>query len=268
MSVLLAAVLAGASAAVLLRALPSQAGPRLAGLRVGPAAVPARSCRPVALVLVLPLVVVAGPAAALLVLAGAVGAARWRTASGRSRSAAAERSGAAQGCRVLAAELAAGRTPADALRAAAEPATGATAEALLGAAAAARLGGDVPAALVAGSAGSAVTPLLRALAACWTVCATTGSGLAAAVQRLEEGLQSEQELRRTVDAELAGPRATAVLLAVLPVVGLLMAAGLGADPLHVLLETPVGLLCLTTGLALDALGLWWTQRLVARVRPP
>jgi tight adherence protein B len=108
-----------------------------------------------------------------------------------------------------------------------------------------------------------VPEVLRALAACWTVCAGSGSGLAAAVERLEEGLRAEQSQRRAVDAELAGPRATAGLLAVLPAGGLLLAAGLGADPLSVLLTTPVGLLCLTAGLALDAVGLWWTGRLVA-----
>lgn len=272
MSALVAAALAGASVAVALRALPSPGGLRLAGLPSsrsgGRAAVRGRPARQALAVLAVPTAIVLGPVLALLALAAGAAAARAVELSRRSRSAAAERSGARQACRVLAAELAAGRSPADALAAAREPATGAVAEALRSAAAAARLGGDVPAALVTAAPDSAVAPLLRALAACWTVCAGTGSGLAAAVQRLEEGLQAEQDLRRTVDAELAGPRATAVLLAGLPGVGLLMAAGLGADPWHVLLETPVGLVCLAAGLGLDALGLWWTQRLVARVRPP
>lgn len=271
MSVLLAAALAGASAAVLLRALPSPAGVRLARLH-GARSSPVDRSSPGGLggglaLLVVPLWLLAGPAVALLAPAVGIGVARWLAAARRSRAAATERTGAAQACRVLAAELAAGRPPADALEAAAESAHGPSAEALRAAAAAARLGGDVPGALTATAPHSAVAPTLRALAACWAVCATTGSGLAAAVQRLEEGLRADQDLRRTVDAELAGPRATAVLLAVLPGVGLLMAAGLGADPWHVLLGTPVGLACLSAGLALDGLGLWWTQRLVARVRP-
>jgi hypothetical protein len=51
---------------------------------------------------------------------------------------------------------------------------------------------------------------------------------------------------------------------VLPVVGLLLAGALGADPLFVLLHTPLGLVCLGTGIGLDALGVLWTNRLVRR----
>lgn len=268
MTVLLAAVLAGAAAAALL-ALPSPGRMRLAALGPrsgGPGA--GAAPRGLGVLLGVPVLLLAGPVAALLTVAGALVAGHWSAGRRRSAAAAAERSGIVQSCRVLAAELSAGRSPAEALAAAAEPAVGPAAAALRTAAAAARLGGDVPAALTSGAAGSAVAPLLRALAACWTVCATSGSGLAGAVQRLEEGLVAEQDARRALDAELAGPRATAVLLAVLPAAGLGMAAGLGADPMHVLLHSRVGLVCLTLGLLLDGLGLFWTQRLVARVRPP
>jgi hypothetical protein len=46
---------------------------------------------------------------------------------------------------------------------------------------------------------------------------------------------------------------------VLPAVGLLLAAALGADPLQVLLHTPLGLVCLVAGVGLDALGGLWTH---------
>lgn len=268
MSAVVAAGLAGAAAAVLVGGVPSAAAARLAGLVPGGRRRPARpSLRVLLVTAVLAVAVLLGAVVAALGALSVVLVLRVHDKRRHHRSAAAERRGAAQACRVLAAELSAGRAPEHALAAAAEPATGPCAAALRSAAAAASLGGDVPATLVAGADGSAVEPLLRALAACWAVCAASGSGLAAAVQRLEEGLQADAELQRTLDAELAGPRATAMLLAVLPGAGLLMAAGLGADPLHLLLATPAGLVCLVTGLALDGLGLLWTQRLVARVRP-
>jgi tight adherence protein B len=214
-------------------------------------------------VLVAPAALVVGPVPALLGAGGLLVGRRVQRARRRSRAAADERRRAVEACGALAAELRAGRDPADALQAAAQAAAGTSRLALAGAAAAARLGGDVPAALSTAP-GSAVADVMRSLAACWAVCARSGSGLAAAVERLEEGLRADQAQRRAVEAELAGPRATAGLLAVLPAAGLLMAVGLGADPLHVLLETPVGAVCLVLGLGLDALGVAWTARLVAR----
>jgi tight adherence protein B len=95
------------------------------------------------------------------------------------------------------------------------------------------------------------------------VCSSAGSGLAAGIDRLQEGLRAAESQRRAVDAELAGPRATAGLLAVLPVAGLGLAAALGAHPVQVLLHTRFGLYCLLLGLGLDAAGVMWTRRLVA-----
>ncbi len=286
----LATGLAAASACCLV-GLPRSAGQRLAGLDLGPdmpsgqavrwgwGTPAARQARFLAGATVAVGVLVLGPVVALL---GVAAAALARRTHGRRQHAAAlreERRRAVEACGALVGELRAGRTPAHALAAAAELASGPSREALCSAAAAAQLGGDVAAALSSGSAGNrqlaggrgsagrettAVPELLRALAACWTVCSVSGSGLAAAVDRLEEGLRAEQARRRAVDAELAGPRATAGMLAVLPLAGMLLATGLGADPVAMLLHTPLGLVCLSGGLLLDALGLWWTARLVAR----
>lgn len=268
MTVLLAAGLAGAAVAVLV-GLPAPAQ-----LRVRQVAAPRdRSRDPLRRSTVLPLgllaggaaaLLLAGPVAALVVAAGGALAVRQVRRRRAQRAAERERAGALEACGVLAGELAAGRPPAAALALAADVATGGAGRALTAAAGTAGLGGDVAAVLAAEAEGSAVAPQLRALGACWTVCAASGSGLAAAVQRLEAGLRAQAAQRRAVEAELAGPRATAALLAVLPAVGLLMGAGLGADPLRVLLHTPLGIACLLLGLALDGLGVLWTGRLVAR----
>lgn len=259
--ILLAAGLAAGAAAVLV-ALPRPGSLRLRALQAGPSQRPSLPRRG-PLLLAAPVAVVLGPVVSLLAVLAALLVTRWSRGRDVARAVAAERAGATEACGALAAELRSGRDPADALSAAASVASGPAQAALSAAAAAARLGGDVPAALTSSS-GSAVAHVLRALAACWTVCASSGSGLATAVERLEEGLRAEQAQRRAVDAELAGPRATAGLLAVLPAAGLLMAASLGADPLHVLLGTPLGLVCLVLGLGLDALGVLWTRGLVRR----
>jgi tight adherence protein B len=188
---------------------------------------------------------------------------RARGLLGRRVEADRERARAVEACAVLAAELRAGRPPAVALGAVREVAVGRTREVLSSAAAAAELGGDVPEVLARGAPASAAPALLRGLAACWALCASTGAGLAAAVERLEAAERDALDRRREVRTELAGPRATARMLAALPLLGLLLAGGLGASPAW-LVSRPLGLTCLVVGVGLDALGLLWTRRLVGR----
>lgn len=170
------------------------------------------------------------------------------------------RAGTVELCFGLAAELRAGRTPMEALRRAAETLEPAASDALAASLTAAQMGGDVAAALRgAGRRGGAAG--LGRLAACWQVGAGSGAGLAVAVERLARALRAEEAHREEVTAQLAGPRATARLLAALPFLGLAMAAGLGTHPVAFLLGTPYGAACLVLGLGLDALGLAWTRRL-------
>ena len=200
--------------------------------------------------------------AAVAALGAVLGLRAWtRRAAARTREL--ERAGATEALAVLGAELRAGRPPADALDGAAAVAVGPLGLTLAAAATGARYGADAGAVLVRSAEECAVPDLLRGLGACWQVCGTTGSSLAAAVERLGEALRAEQVQRQAVDAELAGPRATAVLLAGLPLAGIALASGLGARPVHVLLHTPIGLACLVVGVGLDLLGVWWTGRLVA-----
>lgn len=163
-------------------------------------------------------------------------------------------------CTGLAAELRAGRTPAEALRLSAD-ALPAPARAALGqVVATASRGGDVPGALRA----AATRPAHRALgwlAACWQVGVESGAGLAEAVERLAASLRDEQRARREVSAQLAAPRATARLLALLPVLGIVLGTALGQRPLAFLFGTPYGLACLAAGAAIDLLGVLWTMRL-------
>jgi len=123
--------------------------------------------------------------------------------------------------------------------------------------------GDVAAALRATAALDGGAGLHR-LAMCWQVSERSGSSLAPAVARLTATLRDEEQVRREVAAQLAGPRATAVLLALLPLFGLSMGSALGADPLAVLLGTPIGRGCLAVGVLLEAIGLLWTARITRR----
>ncbi|MBX6766996.1 MAG: type II secretion system F family protein, partial [Actinomadura rubrobrunea] len=84
---------------------------------------------------------------------------------------------------------------------------------------------------------------LRLLAACWRIGAERGGTLAAVLDGLAAALRDEEEQRQEISAQLAGPKATARLLAGLPLLGLAMAAALGADPVAFLFGTIPGLGC-------------------------
>lgn len=253
-----------AAAAVVLTGVPSVAGSRLASLHPADSATrrPVTAVGQTALAALAGLVL-AGPVVAGLAAGGATVLRRAAEARRHTRDLRRERGRALEALSLLATDLRAGRGGADALHAAATVATGRSREALFAAASQARLGGDVSAALLVD--GSAVPEVLAGLAACWSVCSAVGNGLAAGVERLEDGLRAAEAQRRAVETELAAPRATAALLAVLPLAGIWLAVALGAQPVHVLLHTPVGVACLALGVALDGLGLLWTGRLVARV---
>jgi tight adherence protein B len=166
-------------------------------------------------------------------------------------------------CDGIGAELAAGRPPATALANAA----GAVDADLRGALESVRHGGDVAAELdrlakLPGAEG------LRLLAGCWRIGAERGGMFGGVVADLASALRDEEAHRAEVTAQLAGPRATARLLAMLPLLGLAMGAALGAHPLSFLFGSLPGLACLLTGAGLDALGWWWTRRLAAGALVP
>ncbi|TDD65170.1 type II secretion system F family protein [Actinomadura rubrisoli] len=109
---------------------------------------------------------------------------------------------------------------------------------------------------------------LRLLAACWRVGSERGGTLATVLDGLAAALRDEEAQRQDVTVQLAGPRATARLLAALPLLGIGMAAALGAHPLTFLCGSLPGLACLTTGVGLNATGLWWTRRLARSAESP
>lgn len=129
---------------------------------------------------------------------------------------------------------------------------------------AARLGGDVPSGLRA-DADALGIPVLRALAALWQVAEDSGAGLAVAAHRLAASQAAAEAVRRELAGQLAGPKATARVLAGLPILGLLLGSTLGADPLSWLLTPPWGWLVLVLGCAFEAAGIFWTAQITRSV---
>lgn len=176
----------------------------------------------------------------------------------RRRNAAAAEREVVRSCQLLAGLLRAGLVPAAAL------ATAAVEAPMLSAAAAVQvLGGSVPDTLrVLGRAPGHGG--LGELANAWGVAIRTGASLTVTLDGLAERLAATAEIRHTVDAELAAPRATGRLLGALPVAGVVLGFAVGGDPVAYLTGSLTGQACLVVGAALACAGLVWTELLADR----
>jgi tight adherence protein B len=77
---------------------------------------------------------------------------------------------------------------------------------------------------------------------------------------LELAEQVEADAERS--GQVAGPRMSGYIMALLPMLGLVLGAGMGADPVQVLLRSGVGNILLVVGVALTCAGLLWSARIV------
>jgi tight adherence protein B len=182
-----------------------------------------------------------------------------RAVQGRRRATAVQRQvgGLAEALGVLAAELRAGRSVDDAAATAVAGCPDPTVAAALGPVL--RLGVD-PSTTASGGTGEVLTRVACAV----RLSARTGCSLAAVVTAVEDDLRARVRADTELRAAVAGPRASASVLAGLPVLGLLMGSGVGADPWRVLTTTGTGTVLLVSGVALEGAGLAWSTRLVRR----
>jgi tight adherence protein B len=206
------------------------------------------------------------------------GTAVARRRAGRDRrSAATAATGLSDALGVLVAELRVGAHPGDAITAAADIHSDGSSDvlsngsadivrALSAVAAAARLGGDVPAVLR--NAGPApLRAWLGRLADAWSLADRYGIPLADLLDAVRSDTEHRVRFAAEVQARLAGPRATAAVLAGLPLLGLALGQAVGAAPWHVLCETVVGQVLLVIGTAAACVGVLWSARLVSGAVP-
>ncbi|OLT48402.1 hypothetical protein BJF85_12870 [Saccharomonospora sp. CUA-673] len=237
----------------------------------------------------------AGPATAA-VLVGAAIAVHVRTRRRSSRDVRAM-ARTAQTLRAMAGDLRAGAHPAHAAETAAQDADPDVAAVLAATAATARLGGepelvrsrapDVATDAAVGTAAGAVgrttsdssashsvpdretvsAAALRRLAAAWSLARRHGLPLADVVDAVQRDVESRARLAAQLDARMAGPRASALMLAALPVLGVLLGEGMGAAPLTVLSTTAAGQVLFVVGAGLLLAGVGWTAAITGRVTP-
>lgn len=107
-------------------------------------------------------------------------------------------------------------------------------------------------------------PALGRISAGVLLSSRTGCSLAAVVAAVEDDLRARHRQRLELRSATAAPRASALLLAGLPVLGLAMGSGVGADPWAVLTTTGIGQALLVAGVTLELAGVAWSRRLIDR----
>ncbi|MCV7057964.1 type II secretion system F family protein [Mycolicibacterium gilvum] len=202
-------------------------------------------------------------AAALGLLLATLGARRRVTRAHRRRTA--EATALQDALDVLVGELRVGAHPVAAITVAGHEARGRIAESLNAVAARALLGADVPAGLRAEGRRSPSPGHWDRLAVCWQLAQTHGLAIAALMRAAQRDITERERFRGRVESGMAGARATAVILAGLPVLGVLLGHAIGAEPLAFLLSGGAGGWLLLVGTVFVCAGLLWSDRITAQV---
>lgn len=202
-----------------------------------------------------------GPFLAAAMVVGTVGF-RVRRA-GRDRRRTVECAHLLDALEAVIGELRVGAHPSAAAEVAAGEARGESATAFAVSAGRSRLGGSAaeglrhPDSIVAGE--------LSRIADAWQVAEHHGLALAELLSAARTDLVGRIRFHGRTTAALAGARATATVLAALPLLGIGLGQMMGAAPLHVLFASSAGTVLLPLGAALACAGLLWTDAITRKV---
>jgi tight adherence protein B len=166
---------------------------------------------------------------------------------------------------VLVGELRVGAHPVRAFEVASAEADTGIARSLRAVAARARLGADVAAGLRSVARRSPVPAHWERLAVCWQLAQAHGLAIATLMHTAQRDIVERERFSARVTAGMAGARATAAVLAVLPAVGVGFGQLIGADPVRFLLSGGAGGWLLVIGVALACAGLLWSDRITGNV---
>ena len=106
---------------------------------------------------------------------------------------------------------------------------------------------------------------VEALPAAFAVCRmghATGAPMAEILDSCAAGIAEAGEARSAREVAMAGPKSSAHMLAVLPLVGIALGLVMGADPLGFLLDTFWGHVALAAGIGFEVAGILAVRRLI------
>lgn len=183
----------------------------------------------------------------------------------RRRARAAEAAALQAALDILVGELRVGAHPVAAFAVAAADVDGLVATGLRTIGARARLGADVAAGMRSVARCSLLPGQWERLAAGWQLAQNHGLAIGTLMHTAQRDLVERERFSARVDAGMAGARATAAVLAGLPVVGVGLGQLIGADPLSFLLSEGFGGWLLIIGVSLACAGLLWCDRITSQV---
>ena len=96
------------------------------------------------------------------------------------------------------------------------------------------------------------------------ISSNSGSSINGALTQIAQALINRRKQEQLISTELASTKATVVVLAGLPILGLGMGLLLGADSISWLLGSAAGRVCLFFGMGLELVGWLWIKRLLNR----
>ncbi|WP_188112995.1 type II secretion system F family protein [Mycobacterium simiae] len=166
---------------------------------------------------------------------------------------------------VLVGELRVGAHPVRAFSVAANETAGVVAESMRAVAARAQLGADVAGGLREAARLSALSAPWQRLAVYWELATQHGLAIARLMRAAQRDIVERQRFSEGVRSGLAGARATANILAGLPVLGVLLGELIGAQPLRFLFNGYAGGWLLVVGVVLACGGLMWADQITDRV---
>lgn len=108
-----------------------------------------------------------------------------------------------------------------------------------------------------------LTGLPPAIAVC-RMSHATGAPTAQVLDSCAQGITEAADAAAGRRVALAGPKASARMLAWLPLLGLMLGTAIGASPVAFLTGSFIGAACLLFGLGFELLGILWIRRLMAR----
>ncbi len=107
-------------------------------------------------------------------------------------------------------------------------------------------------------------PSLALLFSGWRIAETTGMSLVGILCHIRDRLDHEERHEARVTAALGGAKITAIILAILPIFGILMGFALGVDTLAILIGNRIGNLLLICGIGAECAGLIWSNHIIEK----